>query len=150
MNNHEKLEEYINYSKNNNKNIIKLEEEKWGNTYKLPDRKHKQSIEFSVVDNSTNYKNTNNNSKTMLIGIFPNNLHNNDICDMDAYKNSAYNKTNVFNSNTSLISHHNFNAIDARKPANFTESIAYNTRNYSTIVKDCLNFDHVSNISVGY
>ncbi len=151
MNYHDKLEEYIHKSKYNNKNLIKLEDEKSENTIKLPNRTHKESVQFSVEDDSTNYKNTNNHSKMIVVGSnISNNTNNNVILDLDAYKNSsANNKTTMFNTgNTSLISHHNFTTIEARKPTNFTESMMYNTRNYSTIVKDCLNFDDVSNISV--
>lgn len=148
MNYHEKLEEYINNTKYNKKNLIKLEDEKLENIIKLTNRTHKDSIQFSVVDNSTNCKHISNHSKTILIGNTHNNYNQNDLGENESYKNSANNKTSVFNANTSFISHHNYTTIDARKPTNFTESIAYNTRNYSTIVKDCLNFDDVSNISV--
>jgi len=151
MNYHEKLEEYINHSKYYNKNFVKLDDEKSENTIKLTNRIDKESVQFSIVEDSTNFKNqNNNNSKTFVIGNNSNNIPNNFINDLEAYKNSGMNKNNVFNSNTSLISHHNFTTINAKKLPNFTESIAYNTRNYSTIVKDCLNFDDVTNISVIY
>lgn len=154
MNYHEKLEEYINNSKYNTKNFSKIDDDKSENTIKLTNRNHKESVQFSIVDDSSNFKTTNIiNSKTFVIGNNnttannSNTTNNNYIYDVQPYKFNEHKLKHEINASESLISHHNYTTIDAKRPE-FTESLAYNTRNYSNIIKDCLNFDEVSNYTV--
>jgi len=153
MNFHDRLEEYLNNSKYNNKNLIKLDDEKSEKTIKLSNRNtnthDRDSYQISIIEDSSNLKNLQNyNTKTLILENNTNNNHLTYEMENINYKNLPSNKTNVlYNTNTSIISHHNYTTIENKKP-NFTESIAYNTRNYSTIIKDCLNFYDVNNMSV--
>jgi hypothetical protein len=142
MSYHDRLEEYINKTKNinrlntntnniNNNINNNLKDDKFDNSVKIKTHRNKQeSSQFSCVDIDMNMN-------TFLIAS-------------DINKNSS-NKTQENIHNYNLDYNYNYNntlsIFNQHKP-NFTESIAYNTRNYSTIVKDCLNFDEINNINV--
>ena len=122
MNFHDKLEEYINNSKNNKKINSNTKENKLQNSDKLSYRDKQESSQFSVGD-----------MNTFLVGS-----------DFNKY---STNKTVDNIKSNHLDSKINTSLLNQKKPT-FTESIAYNTRNYTSIVKDCLNFDEINTINV--
>ena len=141
MNYHEKLEEYINYSKT--KNILKSEEKNLDISMKTEHKNSKDNSQFSLIDEVANYK-SNINPKT---SVSANNTNNNFIYS-ELYKYSS-NKIYEYSANSTYNSKNDLNNLELNQP-NFTESLAYNFRNYPKIIKECLNFEEINTLNVKF